>query len=224
MHRIYRDAMGFMRASFPLLVVLAVLFALAPRFAGATGSFGVWGGNLAFFYFIHRYFLFGENLLSAPDAQTPLRKGFWLFMALVSIPAAALLFVVFVIPDPAETEANARARYPYLFAGLLVFELFLGVFGTLLPWAIDRARSYRFSRGLRTAPATVLCLMLSSFPLKLVVNGGFLYALPYTQQAPAIFGFVADILFQMGDFLAAALAAAVLCTSYREALAGPDGR
>ena len=210
---IYKDAFEFVRRSLWALIAVAVVFeALHVLFGDRPGAKAAGWGLLI--YFFHRYFLFAEPFDFRARTAGMRRFGVYVLTcgAFMLVLSAAVIMVAL----------SFRSMVLGIAFSVILFYLLVGVFGTLLPWAVDGDPRYSLRRGLRTAPRTLWHLLLGPGVFSLIGFWGDVLIMSSTgSSGPA--GFAVACLAQFVGVVNTVLLTAILCRSYKDALelAGP---
>lgn len=215
---LYRLTARYVRASFPLLVLIALIFAVADHFlSSAAASGATLIAHILLIHMFHGHFLYGDaplGLATGPKQKRPFGRFLLVNLALLVLPVIAAILCAIALGLPSDR--------PFAILALVIvfYGLAIGFFGTALPASIDRDPRYRTRMGMRHVTRT-LGLLVAGPVVVLVFTMigifGINAIVPFDLSAPLTgiaFGTVATFL----GFFSSALAAGVLCKVYREIL------
>jgi hypothetical protein len=217
MIQIYRDSARFFVQSALGLVLFAALIEAVPLFIGKSAVGGEIAAQLIMIYAFHRYFLFGETL-KLKASWSGKRPKMGLFFLFSGVFLCVILVGVVIVSIQAKDQGTDFAYGAALLWSALASWVMLGVFGTLFPKSIDGNAGYSLAKGIKTAPVTMLRLVLGPFVV---------FCLFFTAAIPlenALLGtsqsvqFIAMTLLRMTGFFSSILTAGILCASYKRAL------
>ena len=225
---IYRRSLGFFQSSVLFLLLIAVLIECTVVFF--DGQAGATVGLIFLAYFAHRYFLFGETLKLRSKKSSELRPkfrfGWFFFFSFAFLSVAFVLAFGFAIGLTSMVLPHEPSTNEIIGAALLVlfpiYWLILGVFGTLLPWAVVQAGGYSLRQGIKQAPRMLWQLAVGPGLLGAVLFG---LVIAFDQAGlgsafPDLFAieFSLYVLLRFIGFAPMVLAVAILCKSYEAAM------
>lgn len=206
------DSFAFLRGSAFALLAMAALIEAIVFFYPRPSISGVLLVTYAFFaYTMHRFFLFGEMLQFKPQKNAPkMKAGLFLTFSLVPVIVVLVIALYAFRGLPLGTAVVWSFGLSWLLASF---------FGTLLPWSVDRDRRYSLLNGIKTAPVTFIRFLMGPGLALIVVLVSAIAIERVLPELPEMVELGLMTFYRFLGFIPMALTAAVLCKSYREALA-----
>lgn len=225
MVEIYRKSFRFLRESWIVLLLLAVLMAVADLVLdGKQSSGGTLVVYLFLLYYFHRHFLFGETIRSfgaqkPAEGVPPMKAGRFILVSLgvMALPLIVALVAVIKYAPPNLAEEQAVGLMMLVFFPLYL--LSLSLFGTAMPAAVDRDARYSLRSGLKTTLPMMWRLLLGPG----LCNALFFAAIialawaetRMTAPLSPVTSFVESTAISLAAFFPAIVGVATLCHVYR---------